>query len=67
MSPDATKTTMVLMVIGDSGNPAVFGAIGHGGAERLITYPAMLWLIALGGQLLGRASEAAPSRNRRPG
>ncbi|HEX6128465.1 MAG TPA: DUF998 domain-containing protein, partial [Candidatus Limnocylindria bacterium] len=44
---------VVIMVIGDSGNPAVFGAIGHGGAERMIAYPAMLWLIAFGGYLLG--------------
>lgn len=46
---------VVVMVIGDAGNPAVFGAIGHGGAERMIAYPAMLWLIALGGYLLGTA------------
>jgi len=26
------------MVIGDSGNPAVVGAMGHGGAERMIVY-----------------------------
>jgi hypothetical protein len=40
------------MVIGDSGNPTVFGPIGHGGAERMIVYPAMIWLIAFGGYLL---------------
>jgi hypothetical membrane protein len=43
---------VVVMVIGDSGNPAVFGAIGHGGAERMIVYPAMVWLLAFGGYLL---------------
>jgi hypothetical membrane protein len=49
-----------IMVIGDGGNPAVFGAIGHGGAERLIVYPAMLWLVAVGGYLLGwRGGERA--------
>jgi hypothetical membrane protein len=49
-----------IMVIGDGGNPAVFGAIGHGGAERLIVYPAMLWLVAVGGYLLGwRGGEPA--------
>ncbi|HEX8025693.1 MAG TPA: DUF998 domain-containing protein [Candidatus Limnocylindrales bacterium] len=48
---------VVVMVIGDGGNPAVFGAIGHGGAERMIAFPAMLWLLALGGGLMaGRAS-----------
>jgi hypothetical membrane protein len=44
---------VAIMVTGDGGNPAVFGAIGHGGAERLIVYPAMLWLVALGGYLFG--------------
>jgi hypothetical membrane protein len=40
---------VVIMIIGDGGNPAVFGAIGHGGAERMIVYPAMLWMMAFGG------------------
>jgi len=44
---------VVVMVIGDGGNPAIFGAIGHGGSERMIAYPVMLWLLALGGYLLG--------------
>jgi hypothetical membrane protein len=44
---------VVLMVIGDSGNPGVFGPIGHGGAERMIVYPAMLWMLAFGGFLIG--------------
>jgi hypothetical membrane protein len=44
-----------LMVIGDAGNPAVFGPLGHGGAERMIVYPAMLWMLAFGGFLLGDA------------
>jgi hypothetical protein len=42
------------MVIGDGGNPAVFGSIGHGGSERMIVYPAMLWLLTFGGFLLAR-------------
>lgn len=45
---------VVVMLIGDGGNPAIFGAIGHGGAERMIAYPAMLWLLVLGGALLAR-------------
>ena len=48
---------VVIMVIGDGGNPAAFGPIGHGGAERMIVYPAMLWLIALGGHLLAVRQE----------
>ena len=43
---------VVLMVIGDAGNPGVFGAIGHGGAERMIVYPVMIWLMAFGGYLM---------------
>ena len=53
----------VLMVIGDSGNPAVFGPIGHGGSERMIAYPAMLWLLAFGGYLMAHpAREEAGNR-----
>ena len=54
---------VVLMVIGDAGNPAVFGPIGHGGAERLIVYPVMLWLLGFGGYLMGirQLTPAAPS------
>jgi hypothetical membrane protein len=51
---------VVIMIIGDAGNPAIFGSIGHGGSERLIVYPVMLWMLALGGYLMsggsGRAS-----------
>jgi hypothetical membrane protein len=43
---------VVLMVIGDAGNPWVFGPIGHGGAERMIVYPVMLWMLAFGGYLM---------------
>lgn len=50
---------VVIMVIGDAGNPAVFGPIGHGGAERMIVYPSMLWLLAIGGFLMGRAEQTA--------
>jgi hypothetical membrane protein len=43
---------VVLMVIGDAGNLAVFGVIGHGGAERMIVYPPMLWMLGFGGYLM---------------
>ena len=43
---------VVLMVLGDSGNGAAFGPIGHGGTERMIVYPPMLWLVAIGGYLM---------------
>jgi hypothetical membrane protein len=52
----------VLMVIGDSGNTAVFGPYGHGGSERMIAYPVMLWLTALSGYLMaGRTPEGGHS------
>jgi hypothetical membrane protein len=50
---------VVIMIIGDSGNPAIFGAIGHGGAERMIVYPVMLWMTALGGCLMASADRPA--------
>jgi hypothetical membrane protein len=53
---------VAVMVIGDGGNPAIFGAIGHGGAERMIAYPPMVWLIALGGWLIARPHEDALRR-----
>jgi hypothetical membrane protein len=43
---------VVLMVVGDAGNAAAFGLIGHGGTERMIVYPAMLWMLAFGGYLM---------------
>jgi hypothetical membrane protein len=59
---------VVLMVIGDAGNPAVFGPIGHGGAERLIVYPVMLWMLAFGGYLMSGSADYsdAPPRGSLP-
>jgi len=50
-------TFVAIMVIGDAGEPGVFGPIGHGGAERMIVYPVMLWLLAFGGYLMGRETD----------
>lgn len=47
---------VVIMIIGDSGTTAVFGPIGHGGAERMIVYPVMLWMMAFGGHLMAARS-----------
>ena len=47
---------VVLMAIGDAGNAAAFGPIGHGGTERMIVYPAMLWMLAFGGWLMAARS-----------
>ena len=54
----AGLTFVALMVVGDAGNPAVFGPIGHGGAERMIVYPVMLWMLALGGYLMAETTSA---------
>lgn len=47
---------VIFMIAGDSGDGAVFGAIGHGGTERMIVYPVMLWMLALGGYLMAAKS-----------
>lgn len=53
---------VVIMIIGDAGNTAVFGPIGHGGTERMIVYPVMLWMVALGGYLLGVPTDSTAQR-----
>lgn len=52
---------VVVMVVGDAGMAAVFGPIGHGGAERMIVFPAMLWALAVGGYLLADGRLTAPN------
>ncbi len=54
---------VALMVIGDGGNAAAFGVIGHGGTERMIVYPAMLWMLAFGGSLMAGPADP-PARGR---
>ena len=49
---------VVLMALGDAGTAAAFGPIGHGGTERMIVYPVMLWLVAFGGYLLAKGEGA---------
>jgi hypothetical membrane protein len=53
---------VVLMVIGDGGNAAAFGPIGHGGTERMIIYPVMIWMITFGGYLLGNNDRVTDSQ-----
>ena len=52
---------VVLMALGDAGNTAFFGPFGHGGTERMIVYPAMLWLVAAGGYLMGGGNDSGRS------
>lgn len=51
---------LVVMALGDGGNEAFFGPIGHGGVERMIVYPPMIWLMAFGGYLLGTSMDDDP-------
>jgi hypothetical membrane protein len=53
---------VVLMALGDGGNVAAFGPIGHGGTERMIVYPVMLWMVAFGGSLLEKGERPGDVR-----
>jgi len=46
---------LALHVAGDIGGvTAAYGPIGHGGSERMIVYPVLVWLMALGGYLMAQ-------------
>lgn len=53
---------VILMAAGDAGNEAAFGPIGHGGTERMIVYPVMLWMIAFAGFLMAKGRDRVGSR-----
>jgi hypothetical membrane protein len=55
---------VVLMAVGDASNAAAFGPIGHGGTERMIVYPVMLWLVAFGSYLLGSPDQPVATAHR---
>jgi hypothetical membrane protein len=44
---------IVVMFVSDAGIIDLFGPIGHGGTERLIVYPSIIWLMVFGGYLMG--------------
>lgn len=48
----ASLAFTVVMLIGEFANESVFGVIGRGGAERMVVYPIMLWMMAFGGYLI---------------
>lgn len=50
---------LVTHAASDFGIMDLYGPIGHGGSERMIVYPALLWLAAFGGYLM------APFRKKR--
>jgi hypothetical membrane protein len=43
---------LVTHAISDFGIMNLYGPIGHGGSERMIVYPALLWVAAFGGYLM---------------
>ena len=47
---------IIIMIIGDSGNPAIFGIIGPGSTEMMIVFPAIIWMMLFGGYLIVQAS-----------
>lgn len=52
---------MSLVIFGGSNSPFI-NTIGVGGAERLVAYPVVFWLITLGGYLLAVSSLAVTSQ-----
>jgi hypothetical membrane protein len=53
---------LVIMVLVDSGSIDMSGSIGHGGIERMIAYPALIWMIIFGGYLLARPMSCRDGR-----
>lgn len=51
---------LTIHAISDFGIMTLYGPIGHGGSERMIVYPALLWLIALGGYLMAQSRDDEP-------
>lgn len=51
---------LVVMVLVDSGSIDPSGSIGHGGTERMIAFPGLIWMMIFGGYLL--ASPSVPAR-----
>ncbi|MBI0581564.1 MAG: DUF998 domain-containing protein [Methanomassiliicoccales archaeon] len=52
---------VLLMIMVDSGSLDVSNSIGHGGVERMIVFPCLIWMILFGGYLV--ASPALKNEN----
>jgi hypothetical membrane protein len=48
---------VIVMFLGDADLVVLFGPIGHGGSERMIVYPPILWMMAFGGYLMASPLE----------
>ena len=51
---------LVVMVLVDSGSIDPDGSIGHGGVERMIAFPVLIWMLVFGGHLM---APSVPSEN----
>lgn len=52
------------MIMVDSGSLDVTGSIGHGGVERMIAFPCLVWMLVFGGYLISSSvlkNEVQPS------
>jgi hypothetical membrane protein len=43
-------------LLSDTNILSLYGFIGHGGSERMIVYPVIIWLVAFGGYILASSS-----------
>ena len=48
---------LLLHFLSDSGILDMYNVIGHGGSERMIVYPILLWFIAFGGYLMASSEK----------
>lgn len=48
---------LVLHFFSDAGMADLYGPIGHGGSERMIVYPALIWVLGFGGYLMASCRE----------
>jgi hypothetical membrane protein len=46
-----------VMFVSDAGIIDLFGPAGHGGTERMIVYPPVMWLAVIGGYLMSSHTE----------
>ena len=49
---------LVVMILVDAETLDPSGSIGHGGVERMIAYPGLLWMLVYGGHLLDRSGNS---------
>jgi hypothetical membrane protein len=52
---------IAVMFVSDSGIFDLFGPIGHGGTERMIVYPSIVWLTVFGGYLMADETKEGSS------